>query len=113
VPAEQGATIIEALAANGERLADRAAMRYCPAGRSIGDERKVVSWGEYLLGARQVAGGLAELGVVPGGRVALLSANRTEWHLADLGTLFNGSVTVPVYPTAQRRRSPTSSATPR
>ena len=59
-----------------------------------------MTWAEYLLAARQVAGGLAELGVGPGQRVAILSANRVEWHLADHGTLLNGSVSVPVYPTS-------------
>jgi long-chain acyl-CoA synthetase len=32
--------------------------------------------------------------------VAILSGNRVEWHLADLGTLCNGAVTVPIYPTS-------------
>ena len=100
VGAGQGATIVEALAANGQSRPDRPAMRYCPSGHTVEGEWQVVSWAEYLLGARQVAGGLAELGVVPGGRVAVLSANRAEWHLADMGTLFNGSVTVPIYPTS-------------
>ena len=100
MPAGQGSTIVAALAANGERLPAQPAMRYCPPGHPVEEEWKAVSWGEYLLGARQVSGGLADLGVVPGGRVGILSANRVEWHLADLGTLLNGSVTVPVYPTS-------------
>ena len=75
-------------------------MRYLPAGHRGEGAWGRLSWAEYLLAARQVAGGLAELGVVPGGRVGILSANRVEWHLADLGTLLNGSVTVPVYPTS-------------
>lgn len=100
VPAEQGDTIVAALTANGRRLPDRPAMRYCPAERPTQGEWKVITWAEYLLAARQIASGLAELGVDPGGRVAILSANRVEWHLADLGTLFNGSVTVPIYPTS-------------
>ena len=75
-------------------------MRHRPDERSTAGEWEVITWAEYLLAARQVAGGLAELGVEPGQRVAILSANRAEWHLADLGTLLNGSVTVPIYPTS-------------
>ncbi len=100
MPAEQGDTIVDALIANGRRLPDRPAMRHCPAERPTQGEWKALTWGEYLLAARQIAGGLAEIGVVPGGRVGVLSTNRMEWHLADLGTLFNGAVTVPVYPTS-------------
>ena len=100
VAPEQGATIVDAFIRNGQRHPDRPAMRHCPDERSTAGEWKAITWAEYLLAARQVAGGLAELGVGPGQRVAILSANRVEWHLADLGTLLNGSVTVPVYPTS-------------
>ncbi len=41
-----------------------------------------------------------DLGIGPGERVAILSHNRVEWHLADIGALANGSVTVPIYPTS-------------
>jgi long-chain acyl-CoA synthetase len=99
VPTHQGATIVEALIANGRRHANRPAMRHCAADRQAG-EWEVLTWADYLLAARQVAGGLAEIGVEPGQRVAIMSANRVEWHLADLGTLLNGSVTVPIYPTS-------------
>ena len=75
-------------------------MRHLPAGRPGDGEWKVVTWAEYLSAARQVAAGLAGLGVAPGERVGILSSNRVEWHLADLGALLIGSVTVPVYPTS-------------
>jgi len=60
-------------------------MRHLPAERTTQGEWGVVTWAEYLLAARQIAGGLAEIGVNPGGRVAILAGNRVEWHLADLG----------------------------
>jgi long-chain acyl-CoA synthetase len=100
VPAEQGTTIVEALLANGRRVPDRPAMRHCPSEHPAVGEWDAVTWADYGLAASQVAGGLAELGVGPGQRVGILSANRVEWHLADLGTLLNGSVTVPIYPTS-------------
>ena len=100
VPPEQGDTVVDALIANGQRIPDRPAMRHCAAERPTEGEWKAVTWAEYLLAAREIAAGLAELGVGRGGRVAILSANRVEWHLADLGTLLNGAVTVPVYPTS-------------
>jgi long-chain acyl-CoA synthetase len=100
VPAEQGATIVDALIANGRRIPDRPAMLQRTAEEPTEGDWKALTWGEYLLAARQIAGGLAELGVERGGRVAILSTNRVEWHLTDLGTLLNGSVTVPVYPTS-------------
>ena len=100
VPSAQGDTIVDALTANGQRRPDQPAMRYRPTGHTDEDRWRVVTWADYLLAAREIAAGLAEMGALPGERIAILSANRMEWHLADLGALFNGSVTVPVYPTS-------------
>ena len=49
---------------------------------------------------RRVAGlstAFVELGVKPGDRVGLFSANRPEWHTADFAITGVGGVTVPVY----------------
>ncbi len=99
VPVHQGATIVDALRSNARRHPDHPAMRHARHDHSAA-EWDVLTWADYLLAVRQVAAGLAELGVDPGARVAILSANRVEWHLADLGTLYNGSVSVPIYPTS-------------
>jgi long-chain acyl-CoA synthetase len=99
VPTDAGDTIVAALVANGRRHPGRPAMRHCR-GDGQGAAWDVITWAEYLAAAGQVAGGLAELGVGPGARVSILGANRVEWHLADLGTMLNGAVTVPVYPTS-------------
>src|SRR5450759_3660649 len=98
VPAQQGATIVDAFIANGQRHASRQAMKRCPDDRSTTGEWEAITWGEYVGAATRVSGGRAECGVDPGQRVAILSATRSEWHLADLGTLLNGSGTVRIYP---------------
>ena len=48
---------------------------------------------------RTLSLGLADLGVRPGDRVALVSDSRPEWVIADLAILTAGGVTVPIYPT--------------
>jgi long-chain acyl-CoA synthetase len=58
-----------------------------------------VSSEEALRRVKALRMGLKSLGVQPGDRVALLSENRIEWALADLGSLCAGAVTVPIYPT--------------
>ena len=65
VPAEQGATIVDALIANGRRRPDRPAMRRCPGERPTPGEWDVTTWAEYLLAARQVGGGLASSAWTP------------------------------------------------
>jgi long-chain acyl-CoA synthetase len=49
---------------------------------------------------RRVAGlstAFVELGVKPGDRVGLFSANRPEWHTADFAVTGAGAITVPIY----------------
>ena len=82
---EQGPTIVHALTANGTLCPEDPAMRHREVGQPATAAWPVVTWAEYLLRVRRIAAGLAELGVEPGGRVAILSANSVEWHLADLG----------------------------
>src|SRR4029079_17906935 len=66
-------------------------------------EWRAVSWNEA---ARQVAGlaeGLQRIGLERGARVALVSENRPEWLIADLGIMAAGCVTVPTYTTNTTR----------
>lgn len=55
------------------------------------------SWDEYRRRADNVAAGLAELGVRPGDRVAILADNRWEWLVADHAVLSIGAVDVPIH----------------
>lgn len=62
-----------------------------------------LSWAET---ARQVAGfakSLRQLGLQKGDRVMLVSENRPEWCIADLGIMAAGCVTVPTYITNTER----------
>lgn len=43
--------------------------------------------------------GLLVLGVKPGDKIAMISNNRPEWNIADIGILQTGAIDVPVYPT--------------
>ncbi|KQU62110.1 AMP-dependent synthetase [Sphingomonas sp. Leaf339] len=61
------------------------------------------NWAEA---ARQVAGlatGLKAIGMKRGDRVMLVSENRPEWCIADLGIMAAGCVTVPTYVTNTER----------
>ncbi|MFC4291532.1 AMP-dependent synthetase/ligase [Sphingorhabdus arenilitoris] len=69
----------------------------------IGGEWLSISWTEA---ARRVAGlakNLKKLGLEPGDRVMLVSENRPEWCIADLGIMAAGCVTVPTYTTNTER----------
>src|SRR5439155_18380315 len=64
-----------------------------------GGEGGAISWNDYGRLVRETALGLAALGVEPGDAVCILSTNRPDWHVADLGGMSAGAITVPVYPT--------------
>ncbi len=59
-----------------------------------------IDWQTWWRRARQVGHGLRALGLPPGGHVGIISENRVEWVLAQLGTSLVGAVTVGVYPTS-------------
>ncbi len=56
-----------------------------------------ISSQEFLRRTAGLAEALFELGVKPGDRVGLFSANRPEWHTGDFAINGNGAITVPVY----------------
>ncbi len=49
--------------------------------------------------AEELASGLIELGLKPGDKVGIISNNRSEWLITDLGILIAGMINVPIYPT--------------
>lgn len=58
------------------------------------------SFADYWRRARHVGLGLRALGLGPKGHVGVISENRIEWVLAQLGAGIVGAVTVGVYPTS-------------
>jgi long-chain acyl-CoA synthetase len=63
-----------------------------------GEAWQEVTWQQMAERVLDLAGGLLELGVAPGDRVALVAATRAEWMEIDLATLACGALTVPIYP---------------
>src|SRR5581483_6272673 len=81
--------IAEAHRRQAERLGPRVAVRYKRDGAW-----QDLTWADYRAAALACAAALVEAGVRPGDRVGLLSENRVEWMIADLGILAAGGVTV-------------------
>ncbi|MET9804624.1 long-chain fatty acid--CoA ligase [Streptomyces sp. NPDC006368] len=86
-----------------ERVAktpDAEAYRYPvpPASGQGPDDWKSLSWEQAADRVYAIAAGLIDLGVRSEERVALASATRVEWILADLGVMCAGAATTTVYP---------------
>ncbi|MFB7087943.1 AMP-dependent synthetase/ligase [Streptomyces sp. NPDC056296] len=86
-----------------ERVAatpDAEAYRYpVPSASGEGpDDWKSLTWAQAAERVYAIAAGLIELGIQPQQRVALASATRLEWILADLGIMCAGAATTTVYP---------------
>ena len=62
-----------------------------------------ISWSETARRVAALAAGLKRIGMKPGDRVMLVSENRPEWLIADLGIMAAGCVTVPTYTTNTTR----------
>jgi len=59
-----------------------------------------ITWSDYFARAGHVGLGLKALGLSDGGHVGVLSENRLEWVLSQMGAGLVGAVTVGVYPTS-------------
>ena len=62
-----------------------------------------ISWQESARQVAAFAESLKRIGVQPGDRVMLVSENRPEWLIADLGIMAAGAITVPAYTTNTTR----------
>ena len=58
-----------------------------------------ISWSDAARQVAALAASLKRIGLEPGDRVALVSENRPEWLMADLGIMAAGCITVPTYTT--------------
>jgi long-chain acyl-CoA synthetase len=58
-----------------------------------------VDYPELGRAVREIAAGLAALGIEGGDRVSILAGTRPEWTLADFGALCAGAIVVPIYHT--------------
>src|SRR3954470_9956099 len=86
-------TLAEAFRITAEDYADRVAVR-------TKDDEVSLTWGELRERVDALAGGLAALGVGRGDTVALMLANRPEFHIADLAVMSLGAVPFSIYLTS-------------
>jgi len=68
-----------------------------------GGRWQAISWNQAARQVAALAASLKRIGLVPGDRVMLVSENRPEWLIADLGIMAAGCVTVPTYITNTTR----------
>ncbi len=61
---------------------------------------RTISWREYSKLVQQFALGLMTTGLKPGDKAAIFSATCYQWVAADLATISNGAISVPIYPTS-------------
>jgi long-chain acyl-CoA synthetase len=58
-----------------------------------------LSWRDSARQVREMAKGLAALGVIAGDRIVIVAENRPEWPIADLAIMTLGAISVPAYTT--------------
>lgn len=57
-----------------------------------------LSINDFITKSQHFSLGLMKLGIQKGDRIAIISSNRTEWHLTDLAAQQIGVINVPIYP---------------
>jgi long-chain acyl-CoA synthetase len=87
-------TIIERFHEHVRNRPDKVALRY----KSGGDWRDI-SWRDYGESVKKAAKSLLSLGFHHSDKIALLSGNRPEWHVADVAAMSIGGATAAIYAT--------------
>ncbi|MGI9185802.1 MAG: AMP-dependent synthetase/ligase [Solirubrobacteraceae bacterium] len=90
--AVDAATLTEALRRTATNHPDIVAVR-------MPDDSGSLTWSELLTRVDAIAGGLAKLGVRRGDCVAIMLANRPEFHLVDLAAVTLGATPFSIYTT--------------
>jgi len=62
-----------------------------------GNEWQTLTWSDLAAKVARFAGGLQELGIKRGDRVALLIGNRPDFYVADLAVLFSHATPISIY----------------
>lgn len=88
-------TLPQLLRDNAQRMPERIALRQ----KDFGIWQPI-TWADYYARARHFGLGLRALGLRPRGHVAILSENRAEWVISQLGTGLVDGVTIGVYATS-------------
>ncbi len=65
----------------------------------VGGTWTPISGAQLLERVETVACAIADAGLMPGDRVAVVAHNSVDWIVADFAALFAGCVVVPIYPT--------------
>lgn len=87
-------SIVEHFVANARSFADHTIVKYR---QQRGGPLVDVTWAELEETAISFGLGLMSLGLQPGDRVAILSYNRIEWIVCDMGAMLARGVDVPIY----------------
>jgi long-chain acyl-CoA synthetase len=94
MPAELPETVPALFQRTAQRRGDAPALYF-----RAGHRWTPISWADYSRAVSRVANALFAEGLDPQDRVALWSANRPEWQIADIGIAHAGLVTVAIYQT--------------
>ena len=91
-------TLPQQFLSTAQRHPEKCALRY-----KQGGAYRDLTFAQVATAVRQVASALIKLGARPGDRLAILSENRPEWVIADLGGMLAGGVIVPIHTTFSPR----------
>ncbi len=87
-------TLVQAFLYTTERYSQEPAVTF-----KSRNKWQTYSYSEYRRKSLSIAAGLSELNIQPFDNIAILSGNRPEWIIADMGILSSRAVSVPLYPT--------------